>query len=85
MGEKIYDRLEETRGALTWAEAVSSRAPSHAEAALLHLPPGVPLLRILRTTSDPTGKVVEVNDTRMIAELFEIAYSIRRHSSARRP
>ncbi|MGQ0774965.1 MAG: hypothetical protein ACT4NY_11205 [Pseudonocardiales bacterium] len=28
----------------------------------------MPLLRILRTTSDSTGKVVEVNDTRMSAE-----------------
>lgn len=79
----IYDRLEEARGALTWQEAVSSCAPSRAEMTLLRLPPGVPLLRIVRTASDPTGKVVEVNDTRMSAELFEIAYNIARHSSAR--
>ncbi|MBB4920981.1 GntR family transcriptional regulator [Streptosporangium saharense] len=80
----IYDRLEEMRhGPLRWAEALSARMPSPDEAKSLDLPPGVPLLRIVRTTTSASGQVLEVNDTRMSAELFEIGYPIRRSPGAR--
>ncbi len=82
----IYDRLEEEYGPLTWSEVIGARASSHTEAGLLHLPAGTPLLRILRTASTPDGEVVEVNDTRMSAELFEVGpYAIQRHVSAQTP
>ncbi|WP_460074032.1 GntR family transcriptional regulator [Streptomyces sp. YKOK-I1] len=82
----IYDRLEEMgHRPLEWSEGVSARMPSPEEAEALDLPVdvGVPLLRVVRVTTSPTGGVVEVNDTRMSAEEFEIGYSIRRHASAR--
>jgi GntR family transcriptional regulator len=81
----IYDRLEEAgHGPLEWSEAITARPPSNREAHLLKLPPGVSLLRIVRTASDPTGKVCEVNDTRLNAERWEIGYRISRHVTAHR-
>ncbi|MEU6285045.1 GntR family transcriptional regulator [Streptomyces sp. NPDC047028] len=82
----IYDRLEEMgHRPLRWSEGVSARMPSPEEAEALNLPAdvGVPLLRVVRLTMAPSGEVLELNDTRMSAEEFEIGYSIRRHSSAR--
>ncbi|WP_307710777.1 GntR family transcriptional regulator [Streptomyces sp. V1I6] len=84
----IYDRLEEMgHRPLSWREGVTARMPSPDEAAALRLPPdvGVPLLRVVRITASPTGQIVELNDTRMSAEEFEIGYSIGRHESARLP
>lgn len=82
----IYDRLEEMGHApLRWEESVSARMPTPEEADALQLPPGVPVLRVIRTTSSPDGTVLEVNDTRMSAELFEIGYPIRRSPGARSP
>jgi len=43
----------------------------------------VPLLRIVRSAASPAGQILEVNDTRMNAEEWEISYSIQRHASAR--
>lgn len=82
----IYDRLEEMGlGPLRWSEGVSARMPSPAETEALHLPAdiGIPLLRVVRLTTSPTGQVLEVNDTRMNAEQFEIGYTIRRHATAK--
>lgn len=82
----IYDRLEEMgHSPLRWSEGVSARMPSPEEAEALNLPAdvGVPLLRVVRVTTSSNGEVVELNDTRMSAEEFEIGYSIRRHVSAR--
>ena len=56
--------------------------PTPLEVVRLGLPKGVPLLRIVRTTTSPDGTVLEVNDTRMSADEFEIGYSITRHPSA---
>ena len=79
----IYDRLEEDGDSLEWEEAVSARMPTPEEAARLHLPKGVPLLRIVRTATR-AGLVVEVNDTRMSGDAFEVGYAISRHPSADR-
>ncbi len=54
------------------------------EARLLRLPPGVALLRILRLAASPAGQPLEVNDTRVNAEEWEISYPVTRHASARR-
>lgn len=69
---------------LSWEEAVSARMPTPAESDRLHLPKGVPLLRITRTTTGPDGTVVEINDTRMSAGTFDIGYALSRHPSAQR-
>ncbi|MER5362832.1 GntR family transcriptional regulator [Streptomyces sp. NPDC002785] len=79
----IYDLLEHMGHApLSWEEAVSARMPTPTESECLHLPKGVPLLRILRTTTGPDNAVLEINDTRMSAETFEIGYGLTRHTSA---
>jgi GntR family transcriptional regulator len=79
----IYDRLEEAGyGPLKWYETYTARAPLDHEAKLLQIPRGVPVLRIIRTATDPQGKVCEVNDTRLNAEQWEIGYSIRRDATA---
>ena len=79
----IYDRLEEMgHGPLTWHEAVSARMPTPDEADLLDLPPGTPVLRIVRTTQSPSGQILEINDTRLNAEHYEIGYPITRDPAA---
>jgi len=80
----IYDRLEDAgHGPIRWAEAISARMPSPDETAQLRLPAGIPLLRIVRLAESPAGRPLEVNDTRLDAELFEIGYPIIRDKSAR--
>lgn len=79
----IYDRIEEAgHGPLTWREVISARAASDREIRLLKLSSGVPVLRILRVTSDPTGAVCEVYDMRVDAERWEIGYRIHRATGA---
>jgi GntR family transcriptional regulator len=80
----IYDRMEEAgHGPIRWTEAITARMPDPAEARALRLPPGVPLLRIIRLAASPAGRPLEVNDTRLNAEQFEVGYSITRHPTAR--
>jgi DNA-binding GntR family transcriptional regulator len=80
----IYDRLEDAgHGPIRWTEAITARMPAPAEARLLSLPPGVPLLRIIRLAASPAGRPLEVNDTRISAEDWEITYPLTRHPSAR--
>jgi GntR family transcriptional regulator len=79
----IYDRLEEMgHGPLRWSEAVSARRATEEELARLKLAKGTPLLRIVRTTTSPAGLVLEINDTRMSADDFEIGYPLTRDESA---
>jgi GntR family transcriptional regulator len=80
----IYDRLEDAGyGPLRWTEAITSRMPGPIEARLLLLPPGVPLLRILRLAASPSGQPLEVNDTRVNGEEWEVGYPVSRHATAR--
>jgi GntR family transcriptional regulator len=80
----IYDRMEDAgQGPIQWTEAISSRLPAPSEARALHLAAGVPLLRILRLATSPARRPLEVNDTRMNAEEWEIGYPLHRHTSAR--
>lgn len=84
----IYDRLEQDmgHGPLVWEERVSTRLPTPEEARELVMPKAVPLLVITRTsTSSSTGRVVEVNVTRMSGARFEIGYPVTRAESARWP
>lgn len=79
----IYDRLEDMgHGPLQWSEAISARMPTPVEAELLGLPPGVPVLRIVRLTQSAGGRPLEVNDTRLDADRFEVGYPLVRDSSA---
>ncbi len=79
----IYARMEDMGHApLRWHEAITARMPTPAETDLLDLAPGIPVLRILRTTTSSTGQPLEVNDTRLDAERFEVGYPITRDPSA---
>jgi GntR family transcriptional regulator len=79
----IYDRLEDAgHGPIRWTEAITARMPTADEARLLRLPPGVPLLRTLRLAASPAGRLLEVNDTRLNAEQWEVGYRITRHATA---
>ncbi|MFI5808647.1 GntR family transcriptional regulator [Streptomyces sp. NPDC051561] len=82
----IYELLERMgHSPLSWEEAVSARMPTPTESERLHLLEGVPLLRITRTTTGPDSTILEINDTRMSAETFEIGYTLTRHPSAQHP
>jgi DNA-binding GntR family transcriptional regulator len=82
----IYDRLEEAgHGQIQWGEAITARMPAPDEARLLRLPPGVPLLRIIRLAVSPAGRPLEVNDTRLDAERWEVGYPLTRHTPASAP
>lgn len=84
-----YDRIEEWAGQpLQWTEEVTAATPNPAEVEALLLPPGVPLLRVLRVASLKQGRrsrVVEVQDIRMSGELFSVSYPIQRRGDARWP
>jgi GntR family transcriptional regulator len=81
----IYDRLEEAGlGPLGWTEAITARPPSRTEASRLGLAPGVALMRIVRLASSPDGRPLEVNDTRMSGDEFEVSYPLTRDATALR-
>ncbi|MGH8898773.1 MAG: GntR family transcriptional regulator [Egibacteraceae bacterium] len=78
----IYDRLEEMGHTLHWVERVTTRMPTPDETKALNLFKGVPLLRILRTTLNQADEPLEVNDTRMAGDQFEVAYTLERTPTA---
>lgn len=84
-----YDRIEEWAGQpLQWTEEVTAATPGPSEVEALLLPPGVPLLRVLRVASLGRGRqarVVEVQDIRMSGELFSVRYPLQRKGGARWP
>jgi GntR family transcriptional regulator len=84
-----YDRIEEwAQQPLNWEEEVTAATPSPDEAEALLLPPGVPMLRILRIASLGRGRkqrIVEAQDIRMSGELFSVRYPLQRRGAARWP
>ncbi|MYT31285.1 UTRA domain-containing protein [Streptomyces sp. MspMP-M5] len=83
----VYDLLEDMgHGPLAWEETVAARMPAPTEAERLRLSKCIPLLRtVFGTIKAPDGTVLEVNDTRMSVDAFEIGYPITRHPSAEPP
>jgi GntR family transcriptional regulator len=71
-------------GPLRWTEAITARPPSRTEASTLGLAPGVALMRIVRLASSPDGRPLEVNDTRMSGDEFEVSYPLTRDATALR-
>jgi GntR family transcriptional regulator len=51
-----------------------ARMPTHEEAVQLQLPPGVPVVRVLRTVYDSDGRPVEVQDSVVAADRHEFRY-----------
>lgn len=85
----IYDRIEEwAQQPITWEEEITAVTPSPAEAEALLLPAGVPLLRVIRTSTvkvDGRPLVAEVNDIKFSAEIFAIRYPMTRRGAAKWP
>ena len=71
----IYARLEESGHPLDrFVEEVAARMPTPAERRALQLPPGVPVLTVLRTAYDTAGRPVEVCDTVKAAYAYVLEY-----------
>lgn len=76
----IYARLEEMGHTLErFTEDVSARMPSQEEARDLSLPPGAPVIHLVRTAYDLTGRAVEVCDTVMAADAYVLSYDLPAH------
>lgn len=82
----IYDRIEEHfAAALEWHETISSRLPDENEQAVLRIAKTIPVLVVTRTAEIQAGgqrMAVEINETRMAAERFAVAYKVERDESA---
>lgn len=71
----IYKVLEANGHRLgRFTETVSARMPTPEEANLLQLPPGVPLLILVRVAYDVDGRPVEICDTTKTASRWECEY-----------
>ncbi len=73
----IYARLEEQGHVLArFTEDVTARMPTPEESRLLNLPPGVPVFRLIRTAYDLENRPVEVCDTVMAANAYQLSYEL---------
>lgn len=71
----IYARLEENGHTLDhFVEEVAARMPTPDERRALQLSPGVPVLTVLRTAYDTSGRAVEVCDTVKAAYAYVLEY-----------
>ncbi|MCT9931873.1 GntR family transcriptional regulator [Planotetraspora sp. A-T 1434] len=76
----IYARLEEQGRTLDrFTEDVFTRMPTREEARLLLLAPGVPVFRLIRTAYDLDGRSVEVCDTIMSGDAYQLSYELPAH------
>ena len=76
----IYARLEEQGHTLArFTEDVSARMPTPQEARVLALRPGVPVFHLVRTAYDVDGRAVEVCDTVMAADAYQLSYELPAH------
>ena len=71
----IYARLEDAGHVLDhFVEEVTARMPSAEERRRLELPDGVPVLVVVRTAYDTTGRPVEVCDTVKASPAYVLEY-----------
>ena len=76
----IYARLEEQGHTLArFTEDVSARMPTPGETKVLGLRPGVPVFHLVRTAYDLDGRAVEVCDTVMAADAYQLSYELPAH------
>jgi GntR family transcriptional regulator len=57
-------------------DEIVARMPAPSEAEALALPPGVPVVRVLRTVYDTEDRPVEVQDTIAAADRHEFRYEV---------
>lgn len=73
----IYKRLEDIgHGPVRFKEEVRARMPYRAEASLLRLGPGTPVICIVRSAFDADGRTVEVNEMTLDGGTYIIDYLI---------
>ena len=73
----IYARLEEMGHRLDrFSEEVRARMPLPDEARALLLPSGVPVFQLVRTAYDTEGQAVEVCDTVMSSDVYQLDYEL---------
>ncbi|WP_240776755.1 GntR family transcriptional regulator [Nonomuraea basaltis] len=76
----IYARIEEQGHVLErYVEDVWTRMPTREEAQLLGLGPGMPVFRLVRTAYDLEGHAVEVCDTIMSGDAYQLSYELPAH------
>ncbi|MEU6740334.1 GntR family transcriptional regulator [Streptosporangium sandarakinum] len=76
----IYARLEEQGHTLErFVEDVFTRMPTREQARLLLLGPGIPVFRLVRTAFDVKGRAVEVCDTVMSGDAYQLSYELPAH------
>ena len=76
----IYARLEEQGRTLArFTEDVTARMPTPEETKVLGLRTGVPVFRLIRTAYDLDGRAVEVCDTVMAADAYQLSYELPAH------
>lgn len=76
----IYARLEGQGHILArFTEDVTARMPTPEEVTVLSLRPGVPVFRLVRTAYDVGGRAVEVCDTVMAADAYQLSYELPAH------
>lgn len=73
----IYARIEELGHRLSrFTEDVTARMPTPEEIKALQLPPGTPVLTLVRVAYDTEGRAVEVCDTVMSADHYLLTYEL---------
>ncbi len=70
-----FARLEEAGyGLAEIAEEWSTRMPTGPEGVALRLPPGTPVMELIRTAYDATGRAVEVMLAVLAGDMVQLAY-----------
>lgn len=73
----VYARIEELGHTLQrFTEDVAARMPTPEEVKALRLSPGTPVLTLVRVAYDTEGRAVEVCDTVMSADHYELSYEL---------
>jgi GntR family transcriptional regulator len=77
---QLYERLSREHTMLTFTEHIRARMPVGDETTALEVPPGVPLLIVLRVASTPSerkgGTALALEEIRHRADQAELAYSL---------
>jgi GntR family transcriptional regulator len=73
----IYARIEDMGYQLErFAEDVTARMPTAEEIRLLVIPPGTPVIALVRTAYAENDRPVEVCDTVMRADAYQLSYEL---------
>jgi GntR family transcriptional regulator len=74
--DDLYAALADAGYELRWSETVRASMPAPDDTTTLHLPPGAAVLTTRRTTTDHTGRVLAVEDTRRNTDATQLAYTL---------